>query len=176
MSELLEIETSTAMSEPSNNLLKKLGEAVKCLETETGGLALFGLFERTGAPDRWDVLVATDWVDSETADAIAYVVSKLQQYLSDEDLLSLAGVVTLQASHPLVRQLLTPMVEKHTLGAPLQLENLLLNGIPIDRAWILVADPHSRSRFQPPPYVVERSTSAKAKTAKGQKAAARRKE
>jgi hypothetical protein len=174
MSELLESTTIALKREPSEELLRKLGKVVDDLETDTGGLALFGLFEPSGAPDRWDVVVAANWVDSEPADAIAYVAGKLQQHLSDEDLASLAGAVTLQASHPFVQQLLTGRTGIRPSGALVRLENLRCNDIHLDRAWIFTADPTRQGRFAPPPYVVQEQAGARTRAAKDRKPAARR--
>src|SRR5205823_4375841 len=67
----------------TNALFEKIKEIEREISDEVGGLVLFGLFKPEETP-YWDVVVSADWVDPQSSPAIAYVVGKLQQWLSRE--------------------------------------------------------------------------------------------
>jgi hypothetical protein len=171
MSELLESSAISQKNEPSGELLSKLQAIDQELREETGGVVLFGLFERDDAPGRWDVLIAADWVGPNVNPAVAYVARKIQHSLTPDELVLLSGVVALRSSDPFLRQMLAGTLRVH--GSTM-LENFVLNGVLITRAWIFTADLDSHSQFQPPPYVAQQ-VSAKAKNVTRQKSAGRSK-
>jgi len=155
-------EETAAFSE----LLQKLHTVCQELRAEAGGLVLFGLFERSDASGRLDLVVAADWVDPTLPDATAYIAGKLQERLTADELVSVGGVITLPSTHPFIRQLLTGTIR--FVGGLGRIRNSVFNDIPIAHAWIFTADIQSSSRFQPPPYVVQQ-ISAKAKIVQPQK-------
>lgn len=142
------------------------------LRRETGGLVLFGLFEPRDAPGQWDLLVAADWVDPRSLDATAYVAERLQGTLTVEGVMFPASIIALPSSHTFVRELLdgTGPVD----GEPLQIRDRIFNGVPIQQAWLFVADANARSNFQPPPYVVREPTPVKPRAGKTPRSAGRR--
>jgi hypothetical protein len=160
MSQLLASRAQSEKNEPSAELLEKFQAVSDELREETGGVVLFGLFEPDEAPGQWDLLVAADWISPEVADAVAYVAGKIQQRLTPDELMLLAGVVPLRSFDPFVRQLL----EAFRVQALGLFENCTFNGIHIARAWIFTADPSSHSDFQPPPYVTQPQARVKAKS------------
>jgi len=135
---------------PSAELLGKLKTIDRELHEETGGMVLFGLFERKGAPGQWDLLIAADWVGPDVTPAVAYVARKVQQSLTPDELLLLAGIVALRSSDPSVSQLLAETIRVPS-GA--LIENCVFNGLLISRAWIFTAGLDGHSSFQPPPYL-----------------------
>jgi hypothetical protein len=160
MSQLLENSAQSEKHEPSRELLERLQTINNELRDETGGVVLFGLFERDKVPGQWDLLVAADWIGPEVTSAVAYVAGKIQESLTPDELTLLAGVVALRPSDPFVRQLLDRTLRVQALGL---FKNCTFNGIHIARAWIFAADPHSHSDFQPPPYIAPQPVSAKAR-------------
>lgn len=158
--------------EPSEELLQKLRAISLELRRETGGLVLFGLFEPSDAPGRWDLLVAADWVDPRVLDATAYVAERLQSALTAEELMFPASVITLPSSHAFVRELLNAVVEVD--GGPLKITNRTFNGIHVQEAWLFVADINGRSNFKPTAYVAPEPPPVKPKAGKTPKSAVRR--
>jgi hypothetical protein len=157
MSELLESKQLPVKTEPSEELLNKLQEIDKELREETGGVVLFGLFERA-EPGLWDIVAAADWVGPNVTSAVAYVAQKVKQRLSPDELVLLSGVVALPSSDPALRSLLAGTIRVH--GRTL-VENCTFNGMLITRAWIFTADQDSRSLFQAPPYVAQQQGSGR---------------
>src|SRR5713226_7115263 len=161
MNQLLESSAQSEKNEPSAELLEKLQAINEELRKETGGVVLFGLFERDETPGQWDLLVAADWISPEVTSAVAYVAGRIQQRLTPDELTLLAGVVPLRSSDPFVRQLLDRTLRVQALGL---FEDCTFNGIHIARAWIFAADPDSHSDFQPPPYVTQPQARVKARS------------
>jgi hypothetical protein len=161
MSELTATRESSANTMPSAELLEKLKLIDRELLEETGGVILFGLFEPEDAPGQWDLLIAADWVGPDVAPAIAYVARKVQERLTPDELVSLAGIVALRSSDPSVRQLLTGTIEVKGVA---QIENCTFNGLHVTRAWIFTANLNSHSSFQPPPYLAPQPVRTRSKT------------
>ena len=101
----------------------------------------------------------------EAKDIIESVLKRLNdgEKLTPDELVLLAGVVALPSSDPSVREFLS---RPHRVDGSARVENCVFNGMLIQRAWIFIADPDSRSQFQPPPYVVTQPMSAKARIVK----------
>lgn len=167
MSETIERVDEVRPTDLTEGLLARFQEIDRELREETGGVVLFGLFERKEAAGLWDVLVAADWVGTDVAPAVAYVADKIQRKLTPAELVSLSGVVALHSSDASVQRLFKGI----KIRAMNLFESCIFNGVPIARAWIFTADTNSRSQFQPPPYVGVQQISMKARIVKGPKEA-----
>jgi hypothetical protein len=165
MSETIERVDEVRPTDLTEGLLAKFQEIDRELREETGGVVLFGLFERKEAAGLWDVLVAADWVGTNVAPAVAYAADKIQRKLTPAELVSLSGVIALHSSEPSVQRLVGPL----KVRAMNLIENCTFNGLFIARAWIFTADINSRSHFQPPAYVVVPQESEKARIARRKK-------
>src|SRR5947209_19865439 len=108
-----------------NELFEKIKEIEREISGEVGGLILFGLFEPEETP-YWDVVVSADWVDPQSSPAIRYVVGKLQQRLSREQILTLSKVVPLSPSEEFVQAVLRKVRVDH---GNLELEHRIFNGL-----------------------------------------------
>ena len=60
---------------------------------EKGGFALFALFMREDAPDRWDLIVSAPWIGSDKRRAVDYFVEQIKARLGAQDLTWLARIV-----------------------------------------------------------------------------------
>lgn len=84
------------------DLLGKFVELERGLSHERGEFSLFALFLREDASDRWDLVVAAPWIESDRKEALAYITTKIQQLFRSEELARLSRVVLVDQSNPAV--------------------------------------------------------------------------
>src|SRR2546425_1730576 len=89
-----------------NEFFEKIKGIGKEIDTEVGGVVLFGVFKPADAPQLWDVIVSADWVGEDNGPAIYYVAHKLQERLTVDELVSLSRVEALPPSNDFVRSVL----------------------------------------------------------------------
>jgi len=87
MKEMLEIQKEI------ENIVEKLRGCEETMAQEKAPFDLFGLFLRDEAPEKWDLLVAADWIDKDKSGALRYIVDTVQKRLSKEEMMRLSRVV-----------------------------------------------------------------------------------
>jgi len=148
-----------------NEFFEKIKSIGKEIDTEVGGVVLFGVFKPAVAPQRWDVIVSADWVDEDGTPAIYYVAHKLQERLTVDELVSLSRVEALPPSTDFVRSVLDAA---HVTGEGVKVEYRAFHGILMAEAYIAIANPDSRSHAPLPV-----STAPMSATARNRRAAAK---
>ncbi len=84
------------------DLLGKFVELERNLSQERGEFSLFALFLREDASDKWDLIIATPWIEADRKEALAYITAEIQQLFNSEELASLSRVVLVNQSNPAV--------------------------------------------------------------------------
>ncbi len=80
--------------------IDKLRQLMRDLSKEKGEFSLFGLFLRAEAPDKWDLVVSSPWLEEGKLKALGEFAERLSATIGEEQLLSLSRVVTLNAHDP----------------------------------------------------------------------------
>jgi hypothetical protein len=124
-------------------MVEKVLPLALSISAEKGEFALFGLFLREDAPNRWDLVVAAPWLDRDRRGGMEYLAKKLRLRLTSEELLTLSGIVVLETDNPGVRAMHRWRAVRGTLE---HLENIVLFGLPIKDARIVVCQDPSKSR------------------------------
>lgn len=75
------------------NIVEELRGCEETMAREKGPFDLFGLFLRDEASEKWDLLVAADWIDKDKSGALRYIVDTVQKRLSKEEMMRLSRVV-----------------------------------------------------------------------------------
>lgn len=86
--------------------IEKLKSVIRLLEEKKGDLLIFAIFLREEPLEKWDVLVAADWLNSVDMDAYKVVASNIQQALDGSELVQFSRVVILDQDDPVVSFLL----------------------------------------------------------------------
>lgn len=86
--------------ETMNELADAVGQAERAMADEKGQFTLFALFLRQDAPNVWDVVVSSPWVESDRAEALRYISAKLRAHLTDAQLTQLSRIVLVEPSSP----------------------------------------------------------------------------
>lgn len=75
--------------------IDQLRAAEQALSHAEGPFRLFAVVLRSGAPDRWDVLVSAPWIEADKGAALQAITAELQRRLDRQDLVRLSAVVTI---------------------------------------------------------------------------------
>ena len=78
----------------------KLEEAVETIEKTHGPFALFSLLLREDSPNKWDLVVSAPWLEEGKLKALRDFVGELNQTISEEELLNLSRIITLNHTDP----------------------------------------------------------------------------
>ena len=87
-------------------IIKKIKEAIKSLESESGSLSICALFLREEPLEKWDVVISASWLNPKELESYKKVSSKFQEFLSEDELLKFSRVVLLDKNDPVVTYLL----------------------------------------------------------------------
>ena len=83
-------------------LLDKFVGLERLLSQEKGEFSVFALFLREDAADKWDLIVAANWIDGDRKEALAHITDKIQQLFDPAELLNLSRVVCVGEANPSV--------------------------------------------------------------------------
>lgn len=88
-----------------NEKIEKLKSVIKELEKENGPLLICALFLREGILEEWDLILSGSWLNTAEMQSYKIVSSKLQNTLSDSELVQISRVVILNSDDPVVSYL-----------------------------------------------------------------------
>ncbi len=88
-----------------NTLIEKLKAMIKSLEKERGPLMICALFLREGELDKWDIIISAKWLSPSEMQSYKLISSKLQEALSQSELVQFSRVVILDQLDPVVSYL-----------------------------------------------------------------------
>ena len=117
-------------------LVDKLVAVEQGISDEKGGFALFGLFLRQEAVDRWDLVVSAPWFGAHDKKALDYIAKELKSRLLPEELISLSRIVLLDQGNPGLEAIHLAFSVEH---GRVELKNTNLFGMPIEHAYIITS-------------------------------------
>jgi len=86
-------------------IVEKLKEQEKAMAAKKGYFDLFALFLRDDAPEKWDLLVAADWIEANKKASLDYIMGVLKKGLLKEEWMKLSRVVVINESNPALQGL-----------------------------------------------------------------------
>lgn len=116
-------------------LLNKLMLIEKETAKERGGYDLFALFLREDAHDKWDIIIAADWLKDNKGEALQYVARKVQNILTADELFKISRIVIIDdpsSALPVLEQAV-----KTTSNDATEIKDIVLFGLHIERAIII---------------------------------------
>lgn len=114
----------------------KLSQLMDEVSAEKGEFTLFGLFERDEAPDKWELVVSSPWLEEGKLKALGEFVQKLKSAIGRKQMLSLSRVVTLNADEPALEAVLKAVEVEHGME---ELHDSELSGLKFKHAYIFRA-------------------------------------
>ncbi len=120
--------------------MKEIAEKLKAKERsmaeEKGPFDLFALFLREDAPNKWDLVVAAEWINKNKESALKYIATNIQDTLSQNELLSLSRIAIIDESNPALEAFHRAMHVEHGI-AEVQDSNLF--GLQIKHAYLITS-------------------------------------
>ena len=117
--------------------LDKYKLIAKEISEERGELSLLALFLREDA-EKWDLLVAAPWLNTNDMEDYKYIADKLKQYLEVSELLSISRIVLLNIYDSIVQTINNYYGVKP--GGSMELYDLFSIGLPsFKHAYIFVS-------------------------------------
>lgn len=81
-------------------IVEKLKQQENNMAQEKGPFDLFALFLREDAPDKWDLVVAAQWIEKNKQDALKYITEALHKSLTQSEILKLSRIAIIDKSNP----------------------------------------------------------------------------
>jgi len=118
-------------------LLDRFVGIERTLSQENGEFALFALFLREDAADKWDLLVAAPWIKADRKTALSLVTGKIQETFAPQELSLLSRVVLVELANPAVEALNQAVRIQHGPAAEVRDSNFF--GLQIKHAYIITS-------------------------------------
>ena len=106
------------------------------LAEQRGPFALFALFLREDAQDRWDLIVAAPWIETDRRSALTLLTNQIQKSLRPEELTQLSRVVLVDENNPALEAINSAVHVEH--GAA-DVQDGDFFGLHIRRAFIITS-------------------------------------
>ena len=117
-------------------LVDKLASLEREVSSQKGDFALFGVFVREDAQNRWDLLVSAQWLEANKKEALEYLADRLKLQLDAQEWLSLSRVVILEKGNPILAAVRRMVNVRH---GRVKMENNVVSGLEIRRAYVITA-------------------------------------
>ncbi|PKN39344.1 MAG: hypothetical protein CVU62_03885 [Deltaproteobacteria bacterium HGW-Deltaproteobacteria-2] len=117
-------------------LAEKLRECEITIAKEKGPLDLFALFLREDAPDKWDLLIAAEWIEKNKEESLKYITGIIQKALSKENLLMLSRIVLIDEKNPALKAIHNSMHIEHSIA---DIQNSNFFGLQIKHAYLITS-------------------------------------
>lgn len=118
------------------DLADKIANVEREIAKEKGPFALFALFLREDAPDRWDLVISAPWAGEDKRETLNYLVAEIKSHLKPEDLISLSRIVVVEPSDEPVRAINRAIDVEH---GKVEVKDSQFFGLPIKHAYIITS-------------------------------------
>jgi hypothetical protein len=115
---------------------EKLRNVEIALSNEHGDFELFALFLRDDAPNKWDLIVSSDWARADKKAAINSIVGKIQSALNPQELLMLSRIIILEKDDAALNALHSAMHVEHGLA---EISDSNFFGLAIKHAYLITS-------------------------------------
>lgn len=115
---------------------KKLQNVEIDLSKEHGDFELFALFLREEAPNKWDLVVSSDWARSDKKATIKRIVEIIQSTLDPQELNMLSRIIILEKDNTALNALHSAMHVEHGLA---EISNSNFFGLAIKHAYVITS-------------------------------------
>ena len=117
-------------------LLERFIRIERTLSDEKGGFALFALFLREDAADKWDLIVAAPWIELDRKEALSLITKNIQDTFASEELSLLSRVVLVDLANPAVEAVNQAVAIQHGQA---EVRDSNFFGLQIKHAYIITS-------------------------------------
>jgi len=117
-------------------LVEKLVAMEREISEERGTFALFALFLREDALDKWDLVASAPWLEEDKKKSLAYLSDRLRSHLTDEELLSFSRIVLIDQDNPFLEAVQRAVSSEHR---DVEVKDSNFFGLEISHAYIITS-------------------------------------
>jgi len=117
-------------------LVQKLVAMEREISEERGTFALFALFLREDALDKWDLVASAPWLEEDKKKSLAYLSDRLRSHLTDEELLSFSRIVLIDQDNPFLEAVQRAVSSEHR---DVEVKDSNFFGLEISHAYIITS-------------------------------------
>jgi len=117
-------------------LTEKFAELESRIAEEKGPFALFALFMREDAPDRWDLIVSAPWAGEDKRSVVDYFVGQIKSRLGEQGLTSLSRIVVIDPQDAAVQALNRTIQIEH---GRVEVRDSTFFGLTVKQAYIITS-------------------------------------
>lgn len=117
-------------------LTQKFTDLESSIAQEKGAFALFALFMREDAPDRWDLIVSAPWVGGDKGSAVDYLIAQIKSRLGNQDLTNLSRIIVVDPQDAGVQNLNRAIQTEH---GTIEVRDSNFFGLPVKHAYIITS-------------------------------------
>ncbi|MEK6409474.1 MAG: hypothetical protein AABN34_21325 [Acidobacteriota bacterium] len=117
-------------------MVDRFVELERKLSAEKGDFALFALFLRDDALDKWDLVVAAPWIESNRKTALDYVTNQIQAVFNPDEITRLSRVVLVDETNPALDAINRAISVQHGIA---DIQNSVFFGLQIKHGYIITS-------------------------------------
>lgn len=117
-------------------LIDKFKKIEHSISGEKGEFELFGLFLRDDAPDKWDLVISSEWARQNIKDSLYFLVAEIKKEITKEEMLKLSRLVILDKDDAALNALQSAMHVEHGLA---EIRDSNFMGLAIKHAYIITS-------------------------------------
>ena len=128
-------------------IIQKLLEIEKKLSHEKGKFMFFALFLRDdpNTIERWDLLVAADWIYEDEREAMKVIAKNVQDSLAVEEVIKLSGIVIIDKNDESLADLIDSYHIEHGI---LEMDYRNFFGQKIEKAYFITSQKTSQENLE----------------------------
>ncbi len=118
------------------NLIEKFSKIEQKISKEKGDFEFFALFLREDAIDKWDIVVAADWIKHNKWEVMQYVAGYVQRSLDVTEIVNISKIVIIDEDNPEL-----PMIQNsfHIEHGAIEIKDYTFFGLSIKHAFIITS-------------------------------------
>jgi hypothetical protein len=101
-----------------------------------GDFTLFALFLREDSIDKWDLIIAAPWIETDQKKALSYIAEQIQLLFKSKEITQLSRVVIINHSNPELDKIIDAVKIRHGC---FEIQNNNFFGMQIKRAFIITS-------------------------------------
>lgn len=117
--------------------IKKLQDVEKTLCEEKGPFEFFALFLREDAPEKWDLIISSDWAREDKKAAMELVIEKVASVFEDSEILMLSRLIILAKDDDSGFKALNRAL--HVDHGLIELSDCVIFGVSIKHAYLITS-------------------------------------
>jgi len=108
----------------------------RAISDERTSFALFGLFLREDAQDKWDLIVSASWLTGDHLKNLEYITGKLKLHLNSSEMTTISRIILLNPEDNFVKNVNSAINVEH---GKVKFEDCIINDISIKSAIIITS-------------------------------------